>query len=148
MAAPIKEPEKPQCQSVLCSKNTDEKLNKLIQEVAESCNCCSSKKVNFNLCSFCEAYRNYDPATYGIIQCIINKLSNPCYKYNCSFQQILNNGCCNVCQKSNFNIYSFLYDVCYGCNGCLDDCYIQNGNTIVYAEPLAVAKGPMLTSTA
>ncbi|XP_031625524.1 uncharacterized protein LOC116342163 [Contarinia nasturtii] len=151
LVAPIKQPDLPLCTSVLCDKNTDDKLDDLIQDVADTCNCCScgcKSKIHFDLCALCEAYRNYDPKTNGISQCVINKLSNPCYtKYYNSFLQILNSGCGNICQKNNFNIYTFLYDVCYGCNGCLDGCYIQNGYTIYYSQPLEASGGAKLTST-
>ncbi|XP_031618615.1 uncharacterized protein LOC116337828 [Contarinia nasturtii] len=146
---PIRESEEAKCNSVQCDDKTDDKLNKLILEVAASCNCCygCKSKVYYDLCKLCEDYRNYDPKTSGLNQCIINKLSNPCYKYYKSFQQILNSGCGNLCHKSNFNIYTFLYDVCYGCNGCLWRCYIQNGDTIHFDQPYAAKAGPTMTST-
>ncbi|XP_031639699.1 uncharacterized protein LOC116351706 [Contarinia nasturtii] len=147
---PIRQPDQPICQSVMCNKYTDDKLNQLIQEVADSCNCCCGckSKIYYDLCQLCEDYRNYDPKTYGLNQCVINKLSNPCYtKYYNTFLQILNSGCGNICQKNNFNIYTFLSDVCWGCNGCLEGCYIQNGNTIYYYQALDNKGGAKMAST-
>lgn len=140
------------CDSVLCSKNTDDKLDDLIDDIAKSCQCktcgCKNDKISFDLHSFCEGYRNYDPKTYGLIQCIINKLSNPCYKqYYDRFCQIVFKGCGCSCKSQNFNIYTFISDVCYTCNGCLDNCYLQCGQKIIWYEPVAQT-GPKITSIA
>lgn len=137
--APIKQPDEQKCNGVKCSSTGIKKLNELIQKVAESCNCgpCGINKrpIYFDLYTLCQAYTNYDPKTYGIVQCIINKLSNPCYDAYKEFEYILNKYCGKLCEKKNFNIYTFLYDVCYGCNGCLECCYIQSGQQIYYAQP-------------
>lgn len=134
---PIRAPDQPICNSVQCSKNTDDELDALIQKVAKSCRCgCQKQPAYLDLYSLCQGYNNYDPANYAFIQCVINKLSNPCYKeFYDELKKILNKGCKNVFQNNNFNIYTFLSDVCTTCNGCLDGCWIQSGSQILYATP-------------
>lgn len=136
IAKPIRPPDVAKCNSVKCTAFAVHKLNNLIQNAANACNCGPCKKpVYLDLFSFCQAYVNYDPKLQGLIQCIINRLSNPCYKEYYEFQNIMNTFCGKVGQKKNFNIYTFLSDVCNGCNGCLEGCWVQSGSRIYYSQP-------------
>lgn len=119
-----------------------------MQKVADSCSCrsCGYKRTFYiDLYTFCDKYRNYDPDTYAILNCIQNKLADPCYCFYSDLIKILSENCKGF-NPANFDVWTLLYNICYGCAGCLDGCFIQNGNRNYLAgapEPFAAAAPKM-----
>lgn len=125
----------PPCTGGICRPSFVPASVKILQSALDECRkCLCDSKSSIDWSIFCDWYTNYNQNTYKYVQCIIARLTNPCYKQYQQLQDVLNQHCDKICSIKPCNIYSLLSNICYDCLGCPIGCAIQN-NYQIYYEP-------------